>query len=168
MPNKKNLEMTEVLKEKVSKAKSIVIADYSGIEVSKQTELRQKIRDNGGEFLVSKNTLMNIATGKREELQDAFNGMNGLILSYEDEIAPIREAYKFFELEEKFVLKAGLMGNEILDETKIKALSKMPSKDELMATMIARIKGPIVGFMNVLNGNGENLVRVLKAISEKE
>lgn len=167
MPNKKNLKAVEILKEKVSKAKSIVIADYSGIEVSKQTELRQKIRDNGGEFLVSKNTLMNIALDKKE-LKDSFTGMNGLILSYEDEIGPIKEAYKFFEEEEKFVLKAGLMDGEILDESQIKALSKMPSKDELMATMVARIKGPMVGFMNVLNGNGEKLVRVLKAISEKQ
>ena len=167
MVSKKNFEAVAVLKDKIAKAKSIIIVDFSNINVKDQTSLRRNIKKNGGEFVVSKNSLMGLALNKKELLHD-LKGMNGLIIAYEDEVGPLKQAYQFYKEKEKLVLKSGLIGNEILDGNKIQFLSQLPSKQELLTIMINRIKGPINGFLNVLNGNNQKLVRVLKAISENK
>ncbi len=167
MPSQKNRDLVKDLKDKLDRAKSIVIFDYSGIAASEQVKLRQEVKDAGGEVYVTKNTIINIAVDK-PKLKDSLEGMNALVLSYDDAVSAIKKIYDFKKETEKLEVKKGLMEGKILSTDEILALSKLPSKDELIVTLINCIKGPSYGLVNALSGVTKNLVYVLKAISEKE
>lgn len=167
MPNKHNQDQVALIQDKLSKAKSAVIVDYSGTSGSDQVQLRSDVKQAGGEILVTKNTLIDIAVGKGKVSQ-SLSGMNAIVFSYNDAVAAVKALFKFHKDNEKLEIKEGVMEDKVLSTSEVEALSKLPSKDELIATLIARIKGPSYGMVNVLSAGPRNLVYTLKAISEKK
>lgn len=167
-PAVKKQDQVSLLKGKLEQAKSAVIVDYSGLTVGQKTTLLGKVKAAGGQFLVAKNTLMHIAMGKQEELKDSFSGMNGLLLSNDDAVAPLKALVEFQKETEKLTVKKGFMEGKILSEDEVVALSKLPSKNELIATLISRLQGPSYGLVNVLQAGPRNLVYALQAIVDKK
>jgi large subunit ribosomal protein L10 len=167
MPNKHNQDQVSLIQEKLSKAKSAVVVDYSGTSGSDQVALRSSVRDAGGEILVTKNTLMDIAIGKGK-VTDSLTGMNALVFSYNDAVAAVKALFNFHKDNEKLEIKQGVMEDKVLSPQEVEALSKLPGKDELIATLISRIQGPSYGMVNVLSATTRSLVYALKAISEKK
>lgn len=167
MPNKHNQQQVSLIQEKLAKAKSAVIVDYSGTTVNDQVKLRNKIKNAGGEMLVTKNTLIDVAAGKGK-LTDSLTGMNAIIFSYQDEVATIKEVFAFQEETEKLDIKQALLDDKVLSATEVKSLSKLPSKKELIAILISRLQGPSYGLVNVLKAGSRNLVYALKAIADKK
>jgi len=165
MPNQKNLDQVKILQDKVSRARSLVIFNYAGTNVNEQVDLRQRVKQSGGEILVTKNTLINLAVGKGR-LASSLTGMNALLLAYDDEISPIKALFQFHQETEKLEIKQGIMADKILDQAEIESLSRLPGKKELLATLIARIQNPGQGLLNVLNANARNLVNVLHNVSQ--
>jgi len=163
-------KQTEVkkLQEKISKAKSAVIVDYSSLTVKEKTELLDKVNSAGGQFFVAKNTLMHIAFGKKAELKDSFSGMNGVLFSNDDAVAPLKALMEFHKKTEKLTVKKGVMDDKILSEDQVISLSKLPSKEELIVTLIHRLQGPAYGLVNVLQAGPRNLVYALNAIANKQ
>ena len=164
MPSQKNQQLVEQIKEKLDKSKSVVIVDYAGTTVNQQVKLRTALRSAGGDMLVTKNTLINVAADK-PELKASLEGMNALVFSFEDEVAAIKALYEFHHETEKLEIKQGLMAGKVLSPSEVEKLSKLPCKDQLIATLISRIQGPSYGLVNVLKAGQRNLVYVLKAIS---
>ena len=170
MPNQHNQQQVELIKDKLGKAKSAVIVDYAGTTVNDQVQLRRAITESGGEFLVTKNTLIDIAAGKGK-LSDSLNGMNAIVFSYEDEVASAKilgEFRKDKEKKDKIFFLGGILENKLLSRDQVEALSLLPSKQELYAKMVGSMNAPISGFVNVLAGNLRGLATVLKAIAEKK
>lgn len=167
-PNTKKVDQVKILQDKFAQAKSTVIVDYSGLTVKEKTELLQQVRQAGGEFLVAKNTLMHIALGKRDELKDAFKGMNGALFSNEDAVMPLKALMDFHKKTEKLVIKKGVLDDKVLSEAEVKALSALPTKPELISTLIRTLQGPAYGLVNVLQAGPRNLVYALNAIKEKK
>lgn len=166
MPNQKNQQQVEMIKEKAAKAKSAVVVDYSGTSVNDQTQLRSAVKASGGELVVTKNTLIDIALGKGK-LSESLEGMNAIVFSFQDEVATIKELFKFHKSTDKLSIKQGILADKVLSVADVENLSKLPSKSELMATLISRIQGPSYGLVNVLNAGPRNLVYALKAIADK-
>ena len=167
MPNKHNLQQVEVLQEKLSRAQSVAIVEYSGTTVNDQVKLRQELRDAGGEFLVTKNTLIDIAIGKGK-LSESLDGMNAIVFSYDDAVAAIKKLFAFQKDTEKLTIKQGFMEDRVLSIAEVEALSKLPGKNELIGMLISRIQSPAYGLVNVLNAGPRNLVYALKAIADKK
>ena len=92
----------------------------------------------------------------------------GIVFSYEDEVAGFKQIVNFHEEADKLEIKQGGMNDKVLSSQEILELSKLPSKNELIATLITRIKGPAFGLVNVLQAGQKNLVYVLKAITDSE
>ncbi len=168
MPSQYKQDQVKLIKDKVSQAKSVVIVDYSGTNANDQVKLRTAIREAEGEMFVSKNSLMNLALNKKE-LSDSFNGMNALVLSYQDAVSALKKVFQFHEEAEKLEIKQGLMVAEdkVLSTDQVIALSKLPGKEELLLTLIQRLQGPSYGLVNVLQAGQRNLVYALKAIAKK-
>ena len=135
MPNQKNQNQVAVLQDKIEKAKSLAIIDYSGTSANDQVKLRQAIADAGGEVLVTKNTLIDIAIGKGK-LSDSLEGMNAVVFSNEDAVSAIKALFTFHKDEDKLVIKEGFMDDKVLSATEVKALSQLPSKPELISMLI--------------------------------
>lgn len=167
MPSKQNLDQIAVLQEKVKRAKTLTVIDYSGTNANDQVALRRNIKVAGGELLVTKNTLLDIAVGKGK-LSDALEGMNAFVFAYEDEVAPIKALFAFQKETEKLTIKKGVMADVVLSAADLERLSKLPSKPQLIATLISRIQGPAYGLVNVLKAGQRDLVGVLHAIANQK
>jgi len=166
-PNAKNQATIAQLNDKVAQAKSIVITDFSGTSVNQQVDLRAKLKAAGGELIVAKNTLIDLAVGKGK-LTASLHGMNAAVFSYADPVAPVKVLFEFHKKNEKLTIKQGYMDDRVLSENEVEALSKLPSKTELLAQLLWVLNSPATGLVNVLNAGPRNLVYALSAISKKE
>ena len=167
MPSQDNLEQVKIIQEKIDRAKSLVIVDYSGSNVNDLTTLRNALKEAGGEMFVTKNTLIDIALGKGK-LSESLTGMNAIVFSYEDAVSGLKALFNFHQDEKKLSIKQGFMEDKVLSTDEVEALSKLPSKSELVVMLIHRLKGPGRGLVNTLTAKSKELVYVLKAIAKKK
>lgn len=167
MPNTHNQEQVNIIQDKLNQAKSMVIVDYSGSSVSDLTTLREALRAAGGEMFVTKNTLIDIAVGKGK-LTESLNGMNAIIFSYDDAVSGLKALFDFHKDTDKLTIKQGYMEDKVLSTSEVEALSKLPSKSELIVMLIQRLKSPGQGLVNTLTAKTKDLVYVLKAIADKK
>lgn len=167
MPNQSNKTQVAQLQEKLKDAKSVAIFDYSGTSVKDQVKLRAEVKEAGGEVFVTKNTLIDIAMGKGN-VSDSLHGMNAVAISLNDEVSAIKALFNFHKENDKLTIKQGMMGDKVLSIEEVEQLSKLPGKDELIGMLMARIKGPAYGLVNVLQAAQRDLVYVLKAVADKQ
>jgi len=167
MPNKHNQDQVALIQDKLKKAQSTVVIDYSGTSGSDQVKLRTSVKEAGGEILVTKNTLMDIAIGKGK-VSDSLKGMSALVFSNNDAVAAVKALFAFHKDNDRLEIKQGVMDDKVLSVEEVEALSKLPSKNELISILISRIQGPTQGLANVLNAVPKSLVYALKAISDKK
>jgi large subunit ribosomal protein L10 len=170
MPSQKNIDNLAKVKDKLKKTKSVVLADYRGLTVNLQQKLRRQVVAVGGEMLVLKNSILKLAFKdekfKLEPLLDQLTGPTIVLLSYQDEIAPIKALAEFAKENELPQLKAGFLNKEPLTREQVEELSKLPTKIEMLAKTVGTIKAPLNGIVNVLSGNLRALVYALQAISK--
>lgn len=167
MPNKHNLQQIEILKEKINRAKSLVIVDYSGTSVNDQVKLRGQLKAAGGEIFVTKNTLIDLALGKGKVSQ-SLAGMNAIVFSFQDEVSAIKELFAFHTNNDKLTIKQGFLEDRVLSIEEVENLSKMPGKNELIGLLLARLHSPGQGLVNVLKAAQRDLVYVVQAIADKD
>lgn len=151
MPSEKILlakkERVEQLTELLKNSTAGVLVDYKGITVEEDTKLRKELREAGVKYFIEKNTMLRFALTNAglESLTNVLEGTTAIAVSDDDQTAPARILGKFAEdcKDEKFFLKAGFIGTEIYDEAGVKALSKIPSKEVLLAQLVGSLQGPI-------------------------
>lgn len=167
--NKKKGEVAE-LSEKIKKAQAFVLADYRGINVQDDTQMRNDLRKANVEYKVVKNTLTKFAAEENglNDLLPHLEGPTAIAISYTDPIAPAKILNEYSKKNDKIKLKAGYVEGKVIDIEGIKSLANIPSREELIAKMLGSFNAPISGFVNVLNGNIRGLVVALNAIAEKQ
>ncbi|MBQ6450270.1 50S ribosomal protein L10 [bacterium] len=168
MPSSKNEQNLQLTKDKIGQAKSVLIVDYAGTPVNDLTQLRRDLKQNGGEFFVTKNTLINLSFDKKPEVADALNGMNALILSYDDEVGAVKVTYDFIKDKEKMTVKVGYLDGKFLTASEAEALSKIPGKKEMLATLLRTVQKPGNDLAGVLQAPVRDLVYALQAIVDKK
>jgi len=165
-------EIFRDLNEKIKKSKSLVFAGFNAFGVKDNENLRDKLREAGGEYYVIKKTLMNLALKKNNldiNVKD-FDGKVAVIFSYEDEVAPAKILGNFRkekDREECLFFLGGILEGKFLSKKEVEALSELPSKTELYARLVGSINAPVSGFVNILAGSLRSLINVLKAIETK-
>ena len=174
VPSEKTLEkkknIVSELSEKIKNATAIVFADYRGLTVEQDTELRNALRKAGVEYSVVKNTLTKLAANENglNELEPHFNGPTSMAITTGDVVAPAKILTEFSKKYENLQIKVGVVEGKIFDAKAINALASLPPKEELLAKALGSMKSPMAGFVNVLNGNIRGLVIALNAIAEKQ
>lgn len=163
-------EIVSALSSKMKAAKAMVFADYRGLTVEQDTELRAALRKAGVEYKVVKNTLTRFAANENalEELDSFLNGPTAMASSDTDPVAPAKVLSEYAKKFDKLNLKVGVVEGKVIDEKGIKALADLPSKEVLIAKMLGSFNAPISGLVNVLNGNIRGLVVALNAIAEQK
>lgn len=162
-------ETVKSLSEKVAKSKTLTFADYHGLTVNQISDLRAKIKDAGGEVLVTKNTLMKraLAENKMQGANDQLVGPTATIFSYDDEVAPTKAVAEAAKVTGIPKFKFGFFGRDFMDTAQVEALSKIPSRPELHAKLVGSLSSPIYGFVQVLSANIRNLVSILDQVAKK-
>lgn len=164
MPSEKVLlakkEKVDKLTDLLKNAEAAVLVDYKGITVEEDTKLRKDLREAGVNYFVEKNTMLRFALTNAgyESLVDVLEGTTAIAVSNDDQTAPARILGKFAEDcdGEKFFLKAGFIGEEIYDEAGVKALSKIPSKETLLAQLVGSLQGPLTALAATLKAVADN------------
>ena len=163
-------ETLKLLTDKLSKAKSLVFANFDGLKVKEADELRKKFRKEGIDFLAAKKTLIKIAFKKAGLNIDPKTFERGVAIAfnYEDEVIAARIIEEFSKEHQALQSIGGVLENKFIDKAKIIELSKLPTRAELIAKAVGSIAAPLSGLVNVLRGNIRCLVYTLKAIQDKK
>lgn len=174
MPSEKILqekkEVVSGIASKLKEAKAMVFADYRGLTVEQDTELRNALRKAGVEYKVVKNTLTRIAAKENglEGLDSYLNGPTALALSVTDPVAPAKVLSEYAKKYDKLEIKVGVVEGKIINVEGVQALAELPPREVLIAKVLGGFNAPISGLVNVLNGNIRGLVVALNAIAEKQ
>lgn len=163
-------KMVESLKEKISRARVMVIADYLGFTVKEITDLRRKLRGEDSEFKIIKNTLIGRALSGSglEGLKDYLKGSTALLLGYRDAVSPLKVLVKHLKEIEKGSMRAGMVEGRIFKTQELQEISRLPNRELLLSKVVGGFQAPLYGLVNVLSGPMRKLVYVLSAIKEKK
>ena len=133
------------IKAKLDGATSAVVIDYLGTTVEEATAMRKALREAGVDYTVYKNTLMTKAVEgtEFEELKNSFAGASAIAISKDDAVAPARVIAKAMKDTNKMAFKAGIVEGIFYDAEGVKALSAIPSRDELLAKFLGSIQSPV-------------------------
>jgi large subunit ribosomal protein L10 len=157
--------------ERASRAAAMYFADFTGLTVEEETELRREFRKAGIEYRVVKNTLAKKALERvsgYDRVYDKLVGPTGIAFSYDDVIAPARIIKKFNEKSGKFTLKAAVLEKQIFDGSQLDQLSKLPTRKDLMAGVVGSLHAPISGIVGAIGAVTRDLVYVIDAIEKKK
>jgi len=170
MARPEKAKQVEELSEIFNNARSVVLNDFTGLNVEKISELRRLCEKAGVEFRVVKNTLAkrSIKGTSAEDLEQYFDGPTALAISRESENISAKILVKFAEEYELPRLKAGVVEGKVIDAKDVLALAKLPSKEELMSKLLGGIMSPGNRLVSVLQGSLRNLLYALNAIVEKK
>lgn len=173
MPSQKNQDRLQELETKINSAKIMIIADYAGLSVSAQTKLRQEVAKTEGEFTVAKNTLLSRILETKlgtlpDNVKDILHGPTAILISQGDVVTSTKALTKFIDENQLPAIKIAIMGDKILTPDNVTALSNLPSKEQLLATLLAQLNAPAQSFVSVLSANMRNLVYALSAIKDKK
>lgn len=163
-------ETVAKLAEKLANAKSVVFADYKGMNMSQLSNLRNQISEFSAEFTVTKNNLLKIALkNSKIEVDDAIlEGPVATLLANGDEISPIKVLTKALKDNAIGQIKGGLFEGEFIDQYKVNKLASLPSKDELRAKTVGVLVAPLHGIVGVSQANLRNLVYALEQIRQSK
>ena len=147
----------------------VVVARYEGLTVAEMQVLRAMMRDAGGAVRVAKNRLAKIALdGKPCESIGAYlTGMTVLAFS-EDPVAAAKVSVDFAKKNDKFVILGGSMGGQGLDPSGVEAVSKLPSREELIASVVACIGAPASNIAGAIGAPAANIAGILSTLEEKQ
>jgi large subunit ribosomal protein L10 len=147
----------------------VVVTRNAGMTVAEVTELRRRMRAAGASFKVAKNRLATLALdGTRfDGIAPLLKGPTALAWSH-DPVAGSKVAVEFARTNEKFVVLGGALGTQMLDASGVKALSELPSLDQLRAKLLGLIAAPATRIAGILQAPGGQIARVLAAYAKKE
>ena len=170
MPNKKNIEQVKELSDSFSKAKAVYFTEYHGLNVGDITKLRSEFFKADVEYKVAKNTLIKLAAeeNKISGIEELLKGSTALAIAYDEPVAPAKVIKEFTKDSDLPSVKGILFDGEFLPGEEFKRLANLPSKEELLATLVAMLNSPMQKLALTLNAPLQNMAGVLNNLKEKK
>ncbi|MDW8469700.1 MAG: 50S ribosomal protein L10 [Burkholderiales bacterium] len=159
--------MVDEVAARLAQAQALIVAENRGLDVASITGLRAKARKSGLYLRVLKNTI-----ARRAVHGTPFEALSGELtgpLVYciaQDPVVGARVLVEFAKDHERFVIKGGAMPGVRMSAQEVKALATMPSREELLARLVATLKAPIVQLMRTMNEVPARFVRTLAAVRD--
>jgi large subunit ribosomal protein L10 len=163
------VDYVERYKDRFRQSKDFIFANYRGLSVEQISQLRQKLRDKNADFRVIKNRYAKLALTQMEmpDVSEYLEGPTAVALS-PDDAGPIVKALLDFAQESPVEVKGAIVDGMVFDANQALELSKLPSREELLAKLMGTMNAPLQHFLYALNGVTTKLVRTLKAVEEKK
>ncbi len=163
----KKLEMVDWISDRLNRSQIAIATDYRGLTVAQMTELRKRLRKQGVEYHVVKNTLAEFAASKvgKADLSQYLKGPTAIAFGYDDPTQAPKILLEYQKSAEEIPLKikGGILGSKPITAQEISVLAKLPPREELIAKLVGMLQAPISGLITVLNGNLQGFVGVLQA-----
>jgi len=153
----------------ITNAQAIIIAEYRGLEVGQLTQLRAKTRESGIYFRVIKNSLVRRAVADTPYAELAKHMVGPLAYGIgADPVAAAKVLHEFSKGNDKFVIKVGAIGEQVISRDEITALAALPSRDELLSKLLGTMQAPIAKFVQTLNEVPTRFVRGLAMVRDSK
>lgn len=159
-------ELVAQYSEILQHASGFVVTEYRGLTVAHLNDLRNKLGETGASYVVTKNTLFNLALRENDWVVPEEMLLGPVATAFADGNMPgMAKTLLDFKKdhEETFVIKGGVMLGNVLSPSEIEAISKLPSLDELRSQLAGLIAQPATGLVSVLNAATSDIVNVLHA-----
>jgi large subunit ribosomal protein L10 len=155
--------------ERLANAQAVVLAEYSGLTVADMTSLRASARKSGVYLRVLKNTLARraVANTPFAGLAEHMSGPLAYGIS-PDPVAVAKVLHEFARANEKFVIKAGAMRNQVMSAKDVSSLAQLPSREELLGKLLGTMQAPVAQFVRTLNEVPARFVRTLAALRDQK
>lgn len=172
MPSAQNIELKSVYEESIKASPNFILASYSGLTVSEMTELRQKLAGAGSKFQVIKNNVFRLALLDSQEIEginatDVFKGTLGVAYAGENLPAVAKVIKSFAKDQENLVPVGAIMEQQFYDAKGVEAISKLPTKEQVLATLASMLNTPATQIAGGINNIMGSLARAIKAVGEK-
>lgn len=155
MNNNRTLKEAKVaeIKEKLQRSQAVILADYQGLTVEDDTQLRKNLREAGVEYKVYKNTLVILAAKELglDGIEEYLEGPVSIAFGYEDATSAARILNDFAKTHKKLELKAGIVEGKVFDKEEVEKLASIPSKEVLIAKLLGSIKAPLSNLAYLIN-----------------
>ncbi len=163
-------EKIDAIKSKVEKAQVAVITEYKGYTVEEITKLRRALQKEGGDYMVTKNTLTKVAIKgtEYEAMADLMKGPIAIAFGYEDQVSPAKIVSNFIKTSKKGEILGAVLDGNLLSAEEAKALANLPSKEELYAKMLGSINSPATGITLGINAVMASLTRAMAAVRDQK
>ncbi|GFE66439.1 50S ribosomal protein L10 [Litoreibacter roseus] len=146
----------------------VVVSHYEGLTVAEMQDLRARMRDAGGSVRVAKNRLAKIALEDKPcaSIATYLKGMTVLAYS-EDPVAAAKVVNDYAKENDKLSILGGAMGESALDVAGVKAVAAMPSREELISSIVGCIGAPASGIAGAIGAPASNVASILSTIEER-
>lgn len=167
MLKQQKVELVENLTKELQGAKSLVLVNYTGLNVKSQQELKRRLNESGAHMIVVKNTLLKRAIesakiDNKMATDDILSGQTALVIAEGDPIAPIQALGKFAKEQELPKFKVGVVEGAFQDSQSLSKLSTLPGRDILLGQVLGALMSSQYGLVGTLQGNIQKLLFILK------
>lgn len=171
MDKNQKIESVEQIKALIENSTSIYLVDYSGVNVEDINQLRRGFLNEDVTYKVFKNTLLKRAfkdIGGYDEFEPLLVGMTGVAFAGENFAAPAKIIKNYFKDKNKFSFKGSYIESQFYGSEQLDVLASMPTKEEVMASVVGSIAAPASGIVGAINAVIRDVVGVVDAISKRE
>jgi len=166
MRKEEKKEVVRELAQKLSGCDIAITTDYRGLSVAEMTELRRRLRQEGIEYRVIKNTLARFAAeqARKEGLTSIIEGPTAIAFCHGDVAAPAKALVDYIRSSKsELKIRGGLLDRRVLSAAEVTTLANLPSKEELVAKLLSGMQGTLFALVNVLSANITSFLNLLNA-----
>lgn len=158
------------LKEKFSRAKTVVFTDYKGMTVAELTELRSLLKKSSLDYGIVKNTLARIASRDTavEVAADAFKGPVGVAIGYDDPVLVVKKVLEFTKTHEKLQVKGAVVEGKLCEQREVKEIAALPSREVLLSMLAGVLQAPLSKMAGALYATVSSFAYAMEAIKNKK
>ncbi len=170
MPRPEKVQAVANIKERIEGAQAVFLAEYAGLSVKDQQELRRSLRENGAEFKVVKMSMARLAAAELDidALDELLLGPTGLAFADGDPAGAAKALKDFAKSHDTFAVKGGLLGLEFLPPEKIAELADLEPRDVLLAKIAGVMQAPMANLAGLLAALPRNTANVLQQLLERK
>ena len=163
-------ELIEEYRELVRNSGALVFTNYRGISVKQINSLRGKMKDSGGDYVVTKNTLLRVALEQEGRITppELLAGPNAVVFTSEDVAKTVTALKDWIKAAKVVEITGAILESSALDATAAEKLSDLPTKEQVQSSILGTLNAPAGTLVRVLNAPLSSLVRVINAHVEKE
>ncbi len=158
------------LKEKFSRARSVVLTDYKGMTVAELTDLRRMLNSASIEYSVVKNTLAKIASHDTSlsVAQDAFKGPVGIAIGYDDPVLAVKKVLDFVKKNEKLQVKGAVVEGQLYASKDLKAIAELPTREVLLSMLAGAFQAPLSKLAGALSATVSSFAYAMESLKSKK
>lgn len=170
MPTEAKARTIDELEKKLREARGAVMLDYRGLTVAAITALRRALDEQQVDFVVAKNTLLQIAAGRAEVevAPDLLEGPTAIAFGMADEVSPARLLRDFVRRNRVVSIKGGVIAGHSMSASEVERLADLPSRETLLAQLLGALQAPMAQTLAVLQAPAREVAGLMQALEEKK